>query len=216
MRVLFTSTWSVGHVFPMVPLAQACVAAGHEVLWMSNEPARAPVVEAGIPFAAAGLDARGVLQVTRRNGAHCQQLAPQDRAAFAFPHMFGAWAAPSMARDLLPVARAWRPDVLVHEAAELAAPLVGAVLDRPSVTHSFGGAVPPAFITEAGRLLEDLWIEHDRPLPPYAGCFRAGYLDICPPSVQPVDLDHVRESATTACGMDGCAPSRAPAVPRPR
>ena len=45
MRVLFCSTWGYGHVFPMVPLAQACLDAGHDVLWVSNESAR-PLVEA--------------------------------------------------------------------------------------------------------------------------------------------------------------------------
>ncbi len=90
MRVLFCSTWGYGHVFPMVPLAQACLAVGHDVLWVSNEPARPLVEAAQIPFAAAGLTAQGVLDAEQRNRSHIQQLAPQDRAAFAFPHLFGA------------------------------------------------------------------------------------------------------------------------------
>lgn len=191
MRVLFSSTWGFGHVFPMVPLAQACLAAGHDVLWVANEPAGPLLAAAGIPFAAAGLDAQGVLDVTRRNALHIQTLPPQERAAFAFPHMFGAWATPAMAAELLPLAHEWRPDLLVHEAAELAAPLVGAVLDVPAVTHSFGGAVPPSFLTEAGSRLEHLWSGHGLVPPPHAGCFRSGYLDICPTSVQPIDPVHI-------------------------
>lgn len=175
----------------MVPLAKACLAAGHDVLWVSNEPARPLVEAADIPFADAGLTAQGVHDAQQRNRSHVQQLAPQDRAAFAFPHMFGAWAAPAMAADLLPLASAWRPDILVHEAAELASPLVGTVLGVPSVTHSFGGAVPPDFITEAGERLAHLWSEHGQSVPPYSGCFQSGYLDICPPSVQPVDQSHI-------------------------
>jgi len=191
MRVLFCSTWGYGHVFPMVPLAQACLAVGHDVLWVSNEPARPLVEAAQIPFAAAGLTAQGVLDAEQRNRSHIQQLAPQDRAAFAFPHLFGAWSAPAMTADLLPLASAWRPDLLVHEAAELASPLVGSVLGLPSVTHSFGGAVPPAFLTEAGGWLAGLWTLHGQSVPPYSGCFQSGYLDICPPSVQPIDLSHI-------------------------
>lgn len=191
MRVLFSSTWGYGHVFPMVPLAQACMAAGHEVLWASNEPARPLVEAAGVAFASAGLSTDGVRSVEQRTRSHLQALLPQDRAAFAFPHMFGAWAAPVMVADLLPLAAEWRPDVLVHEAAELASPLVGAVLGTPSVTHSFGGAVPPQFLTEAGDRLAALWSDHGQALPPYAGCLQSGYLDICPPSVQPIDVGHV-------------------------
>ena len=191
MRVLFSSTWGYGHVFPMVPLAQACLAAGHDVLWVASEPAGPLLEAAGIPYSAAGLDAQGVRDVTRRNALHIQTLPPQDRAAFAFPHMFGAWATPAMAAQLLPLAHEWRPDLLVHEAAELAAPLVGAVLDLPTVTHSFGGAVPPSFLTEAGSRLEHLWSGHGLVPPQHAGCFRSGYLDICPASVQPIDPVHI-------------------------
>ena len=60
MRVLFSSTLGYGHVFPMVPLAQACLAAGHDVLWVAGEPAGPLVEAAGIPYAAAGLDAHWV------------------------------------------------------------------------------------------------------------------------------------------------------------
>ena len=191
MRVLFCSTWGYGHVFPMVPLAQACQAAGHDVLWVSNEPARSLVEAASIPFAAAGLNCQGVQEVVQRNRAHVQRLAPEDRAAFAFPHMFGAWATPAMVADLLPLATAWRPDVLVHESAEFASPLVGSVLGVPSVTHALGGAEPPQFLTEAGNRLAYLWSEHGQSLPPYSGCFQSGYLDICPASVQPIDHSHI-------------------------
>ncbi len=33
MRVLVTTTAGLGHINPMVPLAQAMVARGHDVLW---------------------------------------------------------------------------------------------------------------------------------------------------------------------------------------
>jgi len=93
--------------------------------------------------------------------------------------------------DLLPLARDWSPDLLVHEAAELASPLVGAVLDVPSVTHSFGGAVPAAVLAEAGDLLSELWTGHGVEPRPYAGSFTCAYLDICPTSVQTQPLDHI-------------------------
>ena len=191
VRVLFSSTWGYGHVFPMVPLAQACLAAGHDVLWAGNEPAGPLVEAAGIRFAAAGLSAQGVREVTSRNAGHVRHLPPEDRAAFAFPHMFGAWATPAMSAQLLPLARDWRPDLLVHEAAELASPLVGAVLGVPTVTHSFGTPVPAASLTETADRLEFLWSEHALVQPSYAGCFGAGYLDIFPASLQPIYPAHI-------------------------
>lgn len=96
-----------------------------------------------------------------------------------------------MAADLLALAGEVHPDLLVHEQAELASPLVGAVLGVPSVMQSYGGAIPPDFITEAGVVLAPLWRKHGLTIPPYVGCFEAPFLDICPPSIRPVPLDHV-------------------------
>jgi UDP:flavonoid glycosyltransferase YjiC (YdhE family) len=191
VRVLFSSTWGYGHVFPMVPLARALVAAGHTVLWAASGDARQVVAAAGIDAVPAGLDGPGVADTQRRLRAALSTVRPQDRAAFAFPTMFGEWVTPPMVRDLLPLARELQPDLLVHEHAEHAAPLVGAVLGVPSVTHSFGGAVPPAFLVEVGERLGPLWSEHGLTPPPYAGAFTATYLDICPPAVQQVPVDHI-------------------------
>ena len=191
MRILFSSTWGYGHVFPMVPLARAVRDAGHEVLWATNEPSCQLVGAAGLDVAAAGLDTEEVQDVQQRLRAGLQGRRPESRAAFAFPHMFGEWATPQMVTDLLPLARDWSPQLLVHEVAELASPLVGAVLDIPSVTHSYGGAVPAAFLVEAGDLLSELWTGHGLEIPSYAGTFTSTYLDICPTSVQTQSLDHV-------------------------
>jgi MGT family glycosyltransferase len=105
--------------------------------------------------------------------------------------MFGAALTPPMVTDLLRIARGWAPDLLVHENAELAAPLVGVACGVPSLTHAFGGAVPAGALVEAGKRLAALWQEHGLEVPPYAGCFKSGYLDICPTSVQSMSTDHI-------------------------
>ncbi|MEO5711841.1 MAG: glycosyltransferase [Nocardioidaceae bacterium] len=191
MRVLFSSTWGVGHVFPMVPLARAFVAAGHDVLWVTNEPTCALVRAAGIEARAGGLGSDGLAEVRRRLAEGTAPLPGPARAGFAFPHMFGAWATPAMATDLLETARAWRPDLLLHEPAELASALVGAVLGVRSLTHSWGGSVPPELLVAAGEKVAPVWAAHGLDVAPYAGSFSSTYLDLCPPSVQPVPLDHV-------------------------
>jgi UDP:flavonoid glycosyltransferase YjiC (YdhE family) len=191
VRVLFSSTTGVGHVFPMLPLARAFVAAGHDVLWAAGEQVHDVLTGAGIPAVACGPtgdeDAR--LRASVRGPA--MDVAPPDRAAFVFPRMFGAALAPPMAADLLPAARAWRPDLLVHENGELASPLVGAVLGVPSLTHAFGGPVPAPHLSEAGERLSSMWSEQGLEVPPYAGCFETTYLDICPASVRSEPRDHV-------------------------
>lgn len=46
-----------------------------------------------------------------------------------FPRLFGS-AAAAMFADLLPVAAGWRPDLIVHEAAEFAAPVAAVWVSR--------------------------------------------------------------------------------------
>jgi UDP:flavonoid glycosyltransferase YjiC (YdhE family) len=191
VRVLFSSTWGYGHLFPMMPLARAFIGDGHDVLWATSADSCRHVAEAGIDTASAGLAGRELLEAVAALVVASGSLAPEKRAAFLFPHMFGATFTPPMVADLLPLARLWRPDLLIHEHGELASPLVGAVLGLPSVTHAFGAAIPESFVEEAGQRLAPLWAAHGLSVPPYAGCFTSLYLDICPSAVQSVPLTHI-------------------------
>ncbi len=190
-RVLFSSTWGYGHLFPLLPLARAFVQAGHDVVVATSADSCRHVAEAGLPATPAGLAGTRRRESVGELLSASASFAPEDRAGFLFPHMFGETFAPPMAADLLPFARRWRPELLIHEQGELAAPLVGAVMGVPSMTHAFGGAVPASFVADAGERLSSLWADHGRTLPPYAGCYTSPYLDICPPAVQSVSLSHI-------------------------
>src|SRR5882724_7335882 len=115
MRVLLSSTGGHGHVFPMIPLAQAFLAAGHTVLWATNGGAVDLVGAAGIDVVEAGLRRQALLEHQQVLQATAAQLRPQDRAAYMFPTMFGQTFTPPMVADLLPIATAFRPDLMVHE-----------------------------------------------------------------------------------------------------
>src|SRR5687768_5212967 len=70
MRVLLTSTPTYGHFHPIVPLARALVAAGHDVRVACPFSFRRAVEAAGLPFVAAGsadipLDLAGELAAAR-------------------------------------------------------------------------------------------------------------------------------------------------------
>jgi len=193
MRVLFSSTSGYGHVIPMLPLARAFREAGHDVLWATAEQATPLVTASGTEAVASGASGAEEAAVRAAVRAKGEELAGPARAAFVFPRMFGEALTPPMAADLVGIARDWGPDLLIHEQAELAAPLVAALLAVPSVPHSFGPAVPVQALDESASLLAGLWRAHGLEVPPYAGCYRAGYLDICPPSVQTMPVDHIRK-----------------------
>jgi UDP:flavonoid glycosyltransferase YjiC (YdhE family) len=193
VRVLFSSTSGHGHVVPMLQLAAAFQDAGHDVLWATAAQVLPVVAASGIEAVAAG--PHGAEEAALRGAVRSQaeELPGDERPAFVFPRMFGAALTPPMAEDLIPLAREWNPGLLVHEHAELAAPLVAALCSVPSVTHSFGTAVPVGILDETRQRLAGLWQAHGLEVPPYAGCFRDGYLDICPPSVQSTSVDHIAD-----------------------
>jgi hypothetical protein len=130
------------------------------------------------PAGLSGVRLREVVQDQLSTAA--AQASPQGQAEFIFPRMFGEAFTPPMLAELLPLARSWRPDLLVHENGELASPLVGAILGIPSVTHAFGGAIPASFLVAAGDRLEPLWARYGHAIPPHAGCFTSFYVDIYP------------------------------------
>lgn len=192
MRVLFSSTGGYGHIFPMLPLALAFEAAGHEVLWSTSADACRHVEATGLDASPAGLAGPGLRDGAGRLHAAAAEVAPPERAAFMFPRMFGELLTPPMVADLLPLTRRWHPDLMIHEHGELASPLVGAVLGTPSLTHAFGGAIPAGIVTAAAERVAPLWVAQGQEPPPYAGAFTSLYLDICLPSVQSVSMDHIR------------------------
>ena len=191
VRILVSSTWGAGHVFPMVPLARALVDAGHEVRWYAPEPAYPLVAAAGLSAHRGGLTAADVKDVRARALAGLHQLPLEERRAHAFPRLFGPDAASTMGRDLLPAARDWRPDLLIHEPAELAAPLVAALVGAPLVTHSWGAPVPPRLLDLTAKALAPWWAGHGLDVPAHAGQFTDGYLHLCPPSLDFVSTAHV-------------------------
>lgn len=193
VRVLVTSTPGYGHVLPMVPLAKALLAAGHEVLWATAADACPRVAAAGIEVTPAGRTEEQLGDVRQAIAAATAGFQPEQLPRYIFPRLFGEARTPGMVHDLLPVARQWRPDLVVHENGELGAPLVAEVLGVPHVTHAFGGGVPAELVADAADRIAPLWAERGLPMPPYGGCYEHLYLDICPASLQTVPLDHIGE-----------------------
>ncbi len=193
VRVLVTSTPGYGHVLPMVPLAKALLAAGHEVLWATAADACPRVAAAGIEVTPSGRTEEQLGDVRRAIAAATAGFEPEQLPRYVFPRLFGEARTPGMVHDLLPVARQWRPDLVVHENGELAAPLVAEALGVPHVTHAFGGGVPAELVADAAERIAPLWAERGLPMPPYGGCFEHLYLDICPAALQTVPLDHIGE-----------------------
>lgn len=188
MRILFCCTAAEGHFAPLVPLATAARAAGHDVAFATGPRFCERVREFSFDAHPVGMD---IDELERRFGPVREELAtlpPPERRARAFTGRFATIEAPARIDELRTLVRRLAPDALVHESAELAAPIVAAAAEITSLTHSFGLAIPTAALESAAVAIAPLWeqagVEPDR----WAGAYRGRYVDVCPPSLQISDL----------------------------
>jgi UDP:flavonoid glycosyltransferase YjiC (YdhE family) len=117
MRLLFTTTGHAGHVLPLVPLARACLRAGHEVR-VAGPRSRADVVRgAGLPFwPFADPPEEEVGAVF----APTAGMAPEEANAVVIGEVFGRLAAGAALPGVRAMLETWRPDVVVRESYEFA------------------------------------------------------------------------------------------------
>ncbi|MFI9332668.1 glycosyltransferase [Kitasatospora sp. NPDC052868] len=138
MRVLFTAPASVGHIFPLVPVAQALRAVGHDVLFAGQTPidqlrsTGLPAVDVGDGTDLREAFARVLPDVQFADGER------SDAETMALGARGFAQHGRVTIEGLLAVASGWRPDVLVYAPFQAAAPLVAAKLGIPAVVHNFG------------------------------------------------------------------------------
>jgi UDP:flavonoid glycosyltransferase YjiC (YdhE family) len=118
MRALFTTHSIHSHWHPLVPLARALEAAGHEVAFATT-PTFGPTIEASgfRAFPAGRRDTPEELQARkdRRSG-----MTPEQDTDFTVGEVFGREVGERMLPDLLAIVRHWRPDVVVRENTEIA------------------------------------------------------------------------------------------------
>ena len=172
MRLLFTATRP--HLFPIVPLAWACRAAGHDVRVAGAPGAADDMVRTGLPAVVVG---RAPVRPERARSAFLTTICVQDPWPAGWParrHLLDARqrehladlgdevvaAADSVADDLVAFSRFWRPDVVVHDTDGHAGAVAAAVLGVPAVRHLTGPA-SAARLESCG----------DRPLPSYTRMF---------------------------------------------
>lgn len=144
VRILFT-TWAwTTHYLPMVPLAWAFRADGHEVRVASQPALSATVLRSGQLAVPVGRDVDVVdMHLERRLSPvvdddmwEALDAAKKDRVGRALG-MF-VRVAEAMADDLVDYVGAWRPDLIVYDPTTFAAPLAAAVHGIPAMRHLWG------------------------------------------------------------------------------
>ncbi len=115
MRVLFSCMPWEGHFRPLVPLAHALAARGHDVAFAAASVWEPRTEEEGFPLFAAGLsqdEGRALFAPFREK---IFQLPPEGRRTHQFSKLFAMIHAPAKLPEVLGVARSWRADAIVHD-----------------------------------------------------------------------------------------------------
>ncbi|QKW32554.1 DUF1205 domain-containing protein (plasmid) [Nocardiopsis flavescens] len=147
MRVLFTAWGWPTHFQPGVPLAWAFQAAGHDVLVASQPSLAAAATEAGLTMAPVGgevdvdtLRTNPILREVRdtlRDPMVCYmregELPQGERDKWLAMHTHFGLVAEAMVDDLVALAAAWRPDLIVWEQTTLAGAVTARVHKIPDV-----------------------------------------------------------------------------------
>jgi UDP:flavonoid glycosyltransferase YjiC (YdhE family) len=181
MRILFTSRPAFGHLHPLIPLARAAAAAGHEVAFATGEPFRYAIERKGFTAFEAGLN---VAQWRRELAALGADRV--DRSAyrpFFFGQVFSGIEVPPRLADLRIVLDRWQPEMLVHGVAEFAGPLAASLAGIPYVTCGYGPLLQPEIAELAGIAVARHWQMAGLD-PDWGRMYRSLYLDPCPPSLQ--------------------------------
>jgi UDP:flavonoid glycosyltransferase YjiC (YdhE family) len=130
VRVLFASTRGTGHFNPLVPLIEAAVRGGHEVMVAGPPPLGETVQRAGYPFwegAEPPEDELGPLW------GRVPTVSADEANAIVVGEIFAGLNVHAMLPSLEAACRDWQPGVLIREEAEFASAIAA---ERHGVRHA--------------------------------------------------------------------------------
>jgi L-noviosyl transferase len=170
MRLLVTACPAASHFHPLVPLARAARAAGHDVLVAVGGAFAPSAAAAGFAVHPVGgeIDLMSVPGGPGRSG-WARMVALAERTA----------------PEVIALARRWRPEAVLRTPPEFAGALAARAVGAALVEHSFGLVMPRERMAAAERELSELSAAHG---------VRGGLaepdalIDLCPPSLRPAHL----------------------------
>jgi UDP:flavonoid glycosyltransferase YjiC (YdhE family) len=137
MRILFSGHPLVGHILPMMPIADAARAAGQDTALLTSSDLASLVAQMHVlPAGPSAEDMIG--ETVRRTGSHPAQPGPAAVELFAGVHVDLSFD------EALRQAHAFGPELIVCEQFDFVGPMVAAALGIPWAMHGISGAIPDA------------------------------------------------------------------------
>ena len=176
MRILFAAIPAYGHVYPMLPLAGACLDAGHEVVVATGDPFVGRLKLPTLSCFPAGLDLDQSVRETKLRHPNVDGL----ELTIA---LFADTTAGIATDNMLPVLAELRPDLVIFEAMNVGAGIAANALGILSIAFSIGMAQALVEVINAAALNyhRDAWTSLDRPVPADSSSFAGRLLDPTPP-----------------------------------
>ncbi|MFL5757954.1 MAG: glycosyltransferase, partial [Chloroflexota bacterium] len=160
MRILFTFAGGLGHLEPLVPLANAAEVAGHEVAFVGR-PWMVPKAERlGFRAFAAGSDEGGVPERRPLIAVDVEREAGDLREGF------GRRIARDRAADLVAICAEWQPDVLVWEETDFGAAIAAERRGLPHASVIVLAAATYVRQETFAPVLDEVRAEHGLPADP--------------------------------------------------
>lgn len=180
MRVLFTCQARTGHLHPLVPLARALTAAGHEVAFATHASMAKQIEESGFRHLPAGYfyESPEIVELWREfeGGAQSREAL----VAFAAGRDFAGVRAAGMAADVRRILAGWPADLLVREDMELGGCVAAEAVGIPHAVLSITAAgAPPHWLPLVAGPLDELRRAHGLPPDDNLGML-SRYLSVIP------------------------------------
>lgn len=159
MRVLIGTGPLCGHFFPLVPLAWALRAAGHEVRVAAPGDFAPVVTAAGLPAVSTAAELSfDTFMFHDRSGARIPPPPEGTDRTARLAHSGRGWGrlAAGALDGTLALIDAWRPDLVVSEATEYAGQLAGAARSVPVVRLDWLAAMPEYRLGATAELAPEL------------------------------------------------------------
>jgi UDP-N-acetylglucosamine:LPS N-acetylglucosamine transferase len=190
MKVLVVSVPGSGHLNPLFPLIEALIGGGDQVVVATGADNAETVRRRGASFYQAGggeMGWFGQLQA-RIRGAPGDGLRPDRINQYFVPRLFCEIGAADMIDDVLACGRDLAPDLVMFETYSFAAPLAADLLGVPSVHHLLGPIPEPEVLELANDAVSPMWRSFGRDVPGHAGVYRDLTVEICPPSLESLEV----------------------------